>query len=102
MSLPKKDLDNLKNFIKENNFTNNNSVENLKETNNLIKVDNPSENFYSIIDNSENINETSKEKLLLKKSEDSFYKINSCKANYSNNLSIEDELYEEFNYLLDE
>ena len=38
----------------------------------------------------------------LKKSEDSFYNINSRKTNCSKNLSIEEELYDEFNYLLDE
>ena len=103
MSLSEENLDKLKTFIKENNFVNNNnSDKNLQESNNSSNVDDPSKIFYSIINNSDNLNETSKENPLLKKSEDSLRNINSRKSNYSNNLSIEDELYDEFNYLLDE
>lgn len=58
--------------------------------------------FYSIIDNSDNINETSAANQLLKQSEDVFHNINSRKTNTSENLSTEEELYDEFNYLLDE
>ena len=103
MSLSKKDLGKLKNFIKENNFVNNNnSFNNAQESNNYSDFDDPSEIFYSIIDNSDNINETSNENPSLKIFEDNFHNINAKKTNYSNNLSIEDELYDEFNYLLDE
>ena len=103
MGLSKKNLDKLSTFITESNLVNNNnSCRNNQEPNNLSKVDNPSKIFYSIIDNSDNINETTKENPLLKKSEDSSHNLNSRKTNYSNNLSIEDELYDEFNYLLDE
>ena len=104
MSLSKKNLGKLKTFIKKNNFisNNNNSDKNQQESNNSSKVDDPSIIFYSIIDNTDNINETSKENPLLKKSEDIIHNINSRKTNYSYNLSIEDELYDEFNYLLDE
>ena len=102
MSLSKKNLGKLKTFIKQNNFVNNKLNKYSQESNNLAKVNDPSQIFYSIIDTSENINETSKENPLLKKSEESFHKINSRKINCSNNLSIEDELYDEFNYLLDE
>ena len=103
MSLSEENLGKLKTFIKENNFVNNNnSDKNLQESNNSSNVDDPSKIFYSIINNSDNLNETSKENPLLKKSEDSFRNINSRKSNYLNNLSIEDELYDEFNYLLDE
>ena len=103
MGLSKKNLKKLKTFIKENNFVNNNnSSKSLQESNNSSKVDDPSKIFYSIIDNTDNINETSKENQLLKKSEASYQNINSRKPNLSNNLSIEDELYDEFNYLLDE
>ena len=102
MSLSEENLGKLKTFVKENKFVNNNSIKNSQESNNSHKVDDPSKIFYSIIDNSDNINETSNENPLLKKSEDSFYNLNSRKTNYSNNLSIEDELYDEFNYLLDE
>ena len=103
MSLSKKNLVKLKTFIKKNNFVNsNNSSKNLQEFNNSPNVDNSSKIFYSIIDNSDNINKTTKENPLLKKSEDGFHNLNSRKTNYSDNLSIEDELYDEFNYLLDE
>ena len=102
MSLSKENLGKLKTFIKDNNFVNNSKAKNTQKFNNSIKVDDPSKIFYSIIDNSDNINETSIENPLLKKSEENFHNINSRKTNSSNNLSIEDELYDEFNYLLDE
>ena len=102
MSLSKKNLGKLKTFKKENNFINNNLGEIFQESHNSPKVDEPSKIFYSIIDNSDDINETSKENPLLKKSEDIFHNINSRKTHYQTNLSIEDELYDEFNYLLDE
>ena len=103
MGLSKKNLDKLNTFITESNLVNNNnSCKNQQEPNYPSKVDDSSKIFYSIIDNSDNINETTKENLLLKKSEDNFHNLNSRKTNYSNNLSIEDELYDEFNYLLDQ
>ena len=103
MGLSKKNLDKLGTFIKERNLVNNNnSCRNQQQPNNSSKLDEPSKIFYSIIDNSDNINETTKENPLLKKSEDSFHNLNSRKTNHPNNLSIEDELYDEFNYLLDE
>ena len=102
MSLSKKNLGKLKTYIKKNNLVNNNPAKNSKESNSNSKVDEPSNIFYSIIKNSDNLNETLKENPLLKKSEDIFYNIKSEKNNPSNNLSIEDELYDEFNYLLDE
>ena len=103
MGLSKKNLDKLNTFITETKLVNNNnSNKNSQEPNNLSKVDDPSKIFYSIIDNSDNINETTKENPLLKKSEDSFHKLNCRKTIYPRNLSIEDELYDEFNYLLDE
>ena len=79
MSLSKKNLGKLKTFIKENNFDDNN-----------------------LLTNEDDINETIKEHTLLKKSEDKLHNINPIKTNYPNNLSFEDELYDEFNYLLDE
>ena len=103
MSLSKKNLFKLKTFMKENNFVNNNnSAKNPQETYISPKVDDPSKIFYSIIDNADNLNDTSKENLFLKKSEGSFNKINTRKIDCSNKLSFEDELYDEFNYLLDE
>ena len=103
MGLSKKNLDKLSTFITESNLVDNNkSCRNQQKPNNSSNLDDPSKIFYSIIDNSENIDETTKENPSLKKSEDSFHNFNSNKTNYSNNLSIEDELYDEFNYLLDE
>ena len=103
MGLSKKNLGKLKTFIKENNFVNNsNSGDDCQKSNSSPNVEDPSKIFYSIIDNSDNLNETSKENPLLKKSENSFNHINSRKTKYSNNLSIEEELYDEFNYLLEE
>ena len=103
MGLSKKNLEKLNTFFKEKNFVSNNNSDNFfRNPNNSSNCDDPSEIFYSIIDNSNNINETSNENPLLKKSEDTFHKINSSKTNYSNNLSIEDQLYDEFKYLLDE
>jgi len=103
MGLSKKNLAKLNTFITESNLVdNNNSYKNPQEPNNSSKVDDPSEIFYSIIDNSDNINETTKENPLLKKSENSFHNLNSRKTISPPNLSIEDELYDEFNYLLDE
>ena len=102
MGLSKRNLGKLNTFIKKHKLVNNNSIRNSQDANKSSKVEDPSKIFYSIIDNSENINETSKANELLKKSEDSFHNMNS-KQNYSSkNLSIEDQLYDEFNYLLDE
>ena len=103
MGLSKKNLGKLNTFIENNNLVSkNNSIEKPQESHKASKIEEPSKIFYSIIDNSDNINETSEENLFLKKSEDSFYNINSRKTNDSTNLSIEEELYDEFNYLLDE
>ena len=103
MGLSKKNLDKLNTFITENNLVdNNNSYKIPQEPNNSSKFDDPSKIFYSIIDNSDNINETIKENPLLKKSEDTFHNLDSRKTNYSHDLSFEDELYDEFNYLLDQ
>ena len=103
MGLSKKNLGKLNTFIKNNNLvSNNNSFEKPQESSNASKVEDPSKIFYSIIDNSDNINETSDANQLLKQSEDVFHNINSRKTNTSENLSTEEELYDEFNYLLDE
>ena len=66
MSLSKKNLDKLNTFIKETNSVNNNNSSNScqKKSNSSSNMDHPSKIFYSIIDNSDNINETSKDCLL--------------------------------------
>ncbi|ABM72224.1 conserved hypothetical protein [Prochlorococcus marinus str. MIT 9515] len=103
MGLSKKNLGKLNTFKKNNNlFNNNNLIQNPQKLSNPKKFEEPSKIFYSIIDNSDNLNETVEANQLLKKSEDCFHNINSRKPSSSKNLSIEDELYDEFNYLLDE
>ena len=97
MSLSKKNLGKLNTFIKNNNLSNNN-----QKSDNSPILDDPKNIFYSIIDNSDNIHETTEVNKLLKKSEESFNSLHSKKFDHSNNLSIEDQLYDEFNYLLDE
>ena len=103
MGLSKKNLGKLNTFIKNNNLVSkNNPIKKPQKSHNASKVEDPSKIFYSIIDNSDNINETSDANQLLKKSEDVFHNINTRKINTSENLSTEEELYDEFNYLLDE
>ena len=103
MGLSKKNLGKLNTFIKNNNLVSkNNSIEKPQESDKASKVEDPSKIFYSIIDNSDNLSETLEANQLLKKSEDVFHNINARKTNTSENLSTEEELYDEFNYLLDE
>jgi len=103
MGLSKRNLGKLNTFIKKNNLdSNNNSIKKSQQSSKTHKVEDPSKVFYSIIDNSENLNETIEANQLLKKSEDCFHKRNFFETNSAKNLSIEDELYDEFNYLLDE
>ncbi len=110
MSLSKKNLDKLKKYKKNKNLNNdtNNSNNYAKighndnSTKNIPKAEDPNKIFYSLIDNSESLDETSKVNHSLRSSEINKININSTKTNYSKNLSIEEELYDEFNYLLDE
>ena len=110
MSLSKKNLDKLNKFKKKKNL--NNEIKNINNYTNLINNDNlisnplnsedPNKIFYSLIDNSESLEETSNVNNSLKKSELNQINMNSRKANFSKKLTIEEELYDEFNYLLDE
>ena len=110
MSLSKKNLDKLNKFKKKKNL--NNESKNIDNFTNLINNDNfisnplnsedPNKIFYSLIDNSESLEETSNVNNSLRKSETNQININSRKPNYSKKLTIEEELYDEFNYLLDE
>ena len=103
MGLSKRNLGKLNTFIKKNNLVSkNNSIEKPQESHKVSKVEDPSKIFYSIIDNSDNINETLDTNPLLKESENSIHNINSRTINTSENLSTEEELYDEFNYLLDD
>ena len=110
MSLSKKNLDKL-NKLKKNKNLNNESknISNCKKidrnnnsTNNEFNSEDPNKIFYSLIDNSDSLVETSNVNHSLRKSELNQININSGKPNYSKKLTAEEELYDEFNYLLDE
>ena len=110
MSLSKKNLDKLNKYKKNKNSNNdtNNTNNHTKidqgynSTKNTLKSEDPNKIFYSLIDNSESLDETSKVNHSLRNSEINQINMNSKISKYSNNLSIEEELYDEFNYLLDE
>ena len=109
MSLSKKNLDKLNNFIKNSHSLNKDNILNHKsnvhnhiENQSQTNSEDPNKIFYSLIDNSETLNETSEINYSLRKREEESKNINSRKMNSSTQLSIEDELYDEFNYLLDE
>ena len=110
MSLSKKNLDKLNKFKKKENLNNeskniNNHI-NITNNDNLIinplDSEDPNKIFYSLIDNSESLEETSKVNHSLRESEFNQINIISRKANRSKKLTPEEELYDEFNYLLDE
>ena len=110
MSLSKKNLDKLNKFIKNKNLINEskniyNSI-NITNNDNLItnplNSEDPNKIFYSLIDNSESLEETSNVNNSLRKSELNQINMNSKKDNFSKKLTTEEELYDEFNYLLDE
>ena len=110
MSLSKKNLDKLNKFKKNKNL--NNESKNISNYTNISNNDNlisnplnsedPNKIFYSLIDNSESLEETSNVNNSLRKSEINQINMNSKINNFSNNLTTEEELYDEFNYLLDE
>ena len=115
MSLSKNNLDKLKSILKEESLKNKFSHQKLdpSKTNQTKSSndDNPDELFYSIIDNSSTLEETTFISPKLKKIEDNLFKSNIDKnnsnnsshpTNFNNKLSEEDLLYDEFNYLLDE
>ncbi len=110
MSLSKKNLDKLNKFKKKRNL--NNESKNINNYTNLINNDNlisnphnsedPNKIFYSLIDNSKSLEETSNVNNSLRKSEINQINMNSKNDNFPNKLTTEEELYDEFNYLLDE
>ena len=110
MSLSKKNLDELNKFKKNKHLNNdNNNIsnytkidENDNSNKNSLKSEDPNKIFYSLIDDLESLDETSKVSDLLRNSEINQINMHSRKANYSNKLTAEEELYDEFNYLLDE
>jgi len=110
MSLSKKNLDKLNKFKKKKNLNNENkninNYTNITNNDNLIpnplNSEDPNKIFYSLIDNSESLEDTSNVNNSLRKSEFNQINMNSRKANFSKKLTNEEELYDEFNYLLDE
>ena len=110
MSLSKKNLDKLNKFKKNKNLNNEgkniSNYTNISNKNNLISnplnSEDPNKIFYSLIDNSETLDETSKVNQSLRNSEINQLNMNSRNASYFNELSAEEELYDEFNYLLNE
>tara|TARA_Y100001978_G_scaffold188360_1_gene189698 strand:+ start:454 stop:807 length:354 start_codon:yes stop_codon:yes gene_type:complete len=117
MSLSKNNSDKLKSILKKESFKNKFSHENLNldisKTNltNSSKNNNPEDLFYSIIDNSSTLEETTFNNPKLKNAEDNLLKskIDKSKSNkfskqasFNNELSKEELLYDQFNYLLEE
>ncbi len=110
MSLSKKNLDKLKKLKKKKNLNNEskniNNYTNISNNDNLISnplnSEDPNKIFYSLIDNSESLEETSNVNNSLRISEINQINLNPKKDNFSKKLTTEEELYDEFNYLLDE
>ena len=102
MSLSKKNLDKLNKFKKKKNLNNKskNKSNHTKTSNNDNLISNPlnSEDpnkiFYSLIDNSESLEETSNVNNSLRKSEINLINMNSKKDNFSMKLTTEEELYD--------
>ena len=103
MSLSKKNLDKLNKFKKKKNINNHTNITNNDNLiTNPLNSEDPNKIFYSLIDNSESLEETSNINNSLRESELNQININSRNSNYSIKLTTEEELYDEFNYLLDE
>ena len=110
MSLSKKNLDKLNKFKKKKNLNheskNINNYINISNNDNLItnplNSEDPNKIFYSLIDNAESLEETSNGNNSLRNSELCQINMNTSKAKFSKKLTPEEELYDEFNYLLDE
>ena len=112
MSLSKKNLDKINKFKKKKNLNkeskniNINNYTNIPNNDYLIpnplNSEDPNKIFYSLIDNSESLEETSNINYSLRESEINQINMNSKKHNLSKKLTTEEELYDEFNYLLDE
>ena len=109
MSLSKKNLDKLNKLKKNKNLNNENAnisnYSNVPNNDNLITnpldSEDPNKIFYSLIDSSESLEETSNVNNSLRKSELNQINMNSRKSNFFKKLTTEEELYHEFNYLLD-
>ena len=116
MALSKKNLDQLKSILNKENIIKHNipdksliSDSKSSEKDQPIEVNSPNQIFYSIIDNSEHLEDTVLSNNKLKKIEEKlvkdkkYYPIDKkINSQRNNQLSEEDLLYDEFNYLLDE
>ena len=116
MALSKKNLDQLKSILNNENITKHSISDknSISDSNSLkkdqqIEINNPNQIFYSIIDNSEHLEDTVLSNNNLKKIEEKLIKEkkyypldNKIDSQRNNQLSEEDLLYDEFNYLLDE
>ena len=116
MALSKKNLDQLKSILNNENITkhsisdkNSISDSNSVKKDQQMEINNPNQIFYSIIDNSEHLEDTILNNNKLKKIEEKLIKEkkyypldNKIDSQRNNKLSEEDLLYDEFNYLLDE
>ena len=110
MSLSKKNLDKLNKYKKNKNLNNDRKnisnytkIDNNDNSNKIpFKSEDPKKIFYSLIDNSESLEETSNVNHSLRKSELNQINMNPRKPNYSKRLTAEEELYDEFNYLLED
>ena len=116
MTLSKKNLDQLKSILnKVNTIKHNISDKNSTYRSNSLKKDhpieanNPDQIFYSIIDNAEHLEDTILVNNKLKNIEENLIKKkqnarldNQIYSQRNKELSEEDLLYDEFNYLLDE
>ena len=109
MTLSKKNTDKLKSISINNDLSKQKIKPEFESIN--VNSDNPNDIFYSIIDNSNDINETTLPNKRLKENEEKLFTSNNEKFNskqHKNNkrlsiqLTEEDILYDEFNYLLDE
>ncbi|MBK16985.1 MAG: hypothetical protein CMK49_03090 [Prochlorococcus sp. SP3034] len=100
MTLSKKNIDKL-NSISNNNLSIKDKLFDSKSDE--LSSSNPNDIFYSIIDNSNDINETNLFNKKLKESEEKFFNENyNNQKKLSKKLTEEELLYDEFNYLLDE
>ena len=116
MALSKKNLDQLKSILNKKNtikcnISDKSSISDSKSLKNdhSIEVNDPNEIFYSIIDNSEHLEDTVLSNNNLKKIEEKlikekkYYSLdNKIDSQRNKQLSEEDLLYDEFKYLLDE
>ena len=116
MALSKKNLNKLKSLLNKENKIKNTISEinttpgsNSFKNNNSVEVNNTNQIFYSIIDNSEYLEDTILNNNKLKNIEEKLMKENKTyfidnqiEFQSNNQLSEEDLMYDEFNYLLDE